>query len=880
MKGGSGRDRARGGGAAPLLRLSEWSFLIGGVLRCQFLSPSLLRLEKARMDGSFCDERTFLIPQRSLSGERAELLSQDAEQLRVGCGSYSLEFQAAHPDPEGGSLTVNGAGAQPVSFGLSELARRALEGERLPSPGATQPVWAMADRPRALVPPWGALPPPQGAPPDSGWVIEPDAWDLYVFIHCGDLKAFRREFLDLVGRIPLPPLWAFGLWTSRYYPYDEEHALEVIDTYRAHGIPLDVFVVDTDWRVGASRGYVIDQRHFPDMKRFLRSAHDRNVKVVFNDHPEPREWGPLDPELFQYRFDNLTRLLDMGLDTWWFDRNWREIIRGPAPGLETAVWGQNLYYSILEKHTPERRTFILSMRSDHPASHRYPIWWTGDIPSDWGTLREAVRETLADGSQLRPYTSQDIGGHIGYPSPEQYLRWMQWGSISPTMRLHSGPLNRFRYPWRFGERALQISRSFVRLRYRLLPLIYGQARRAFEAGSPILAAMAERYPDAPPEASLRQGLLGEELLVVPVTEPAECSALSEAPFPGDKGYHYTVYRGRQPAGEPSCRGWDPFIRLNAANTSERHMAWGSDFTVVWEGSFTPQEEGWYQFRLTGNGRKELSLNPAEPPQMMRGFDMGSNEVTLPLEGGTTYPIRVTYCSDDEGFTDCLFACRRLPELQELPPVPVSVWIPGQTFRDLRSGDLLEGPATHRIEAALHTLPMLVRCGSILPLAPVMSYASEKPWDPVTVEVFPHRSSGVSETALYEDDGQSNAYREGEFEKTPLSLRRDANQLHIAIGGTGPQEGKANRRSWVLRVHLLPGEACGEAQINGRPAQELPGVRLVSKLPLRPTARGGGGNVPFVDDGGFALFWQSDTVRLEVDRQAAGARLEILLSLSR
>ena len=70
-----------------------------------------------------------------------------------------------------------------------------------------------------------------------------------------------------------------------------------------------------------------------------------------------------------------------------------------------------------------------------------------------------------------------------------------------------------------------------------------------------------------------------------------------------------------------------------------------------------------------------------------------------------------------------------------------------------------------VAAPQNRIPVAVRPGAIIPMAPDMRNTSEKPWDPLTLEVFP---SGKSEFTLYHDDGRSFAYEAGDFTVTRLS----------------------------------------------------------------------------------------------------------------
>ena len=94
----------------------------------------------------------------------------------------------------------------------------------------------------------------------------------------------------------------------------------------------------------------------------------------------------------------------------------------------------------------------------------------------------------------------------------------------------------------------------------------------------------------------------------------------------------------------------------------------------------------------------------------------------------------------------------------------------------------------RVEAPLETVPLFVRGGAILPLGPEMNYVGEKPANPVEFEIYPD-AHGEASTSLYEDDGLTEAYRQGNFRQTGVSYRRtpagDQIDLSAAKGGFHP-----------------------------------------------------------------------------------------------
>ena len=819
-------------------------------LRIQLLSRAVIRVELARTDGTFCDDPTFTVIGRPRAANRpgggdhaaeasADMRTPDANHVRISRGGRTHDYTViASRDGFTIALPTDAAGAAELVTRLVVLANgepvyeawndpgliaKPPQPDTLPPPHDREQiargVWVLHDRPRAIPPARGSLPPSRDDNLEQNdWAIESEFIDLYFVLHGGDLTLLREEVMELTGRPPLPPRWTFGFWHSRYYPYNEESALELMDEYDRREIPLDVFVMDTDWREGASRGYKIDAGHFPDMARFLGACAERGIKTVFNDHPEPRGLEPLDPELFRYRQENLTRLMDMGLDGWWFDRNWGEIIPGPVAGVETAIWGQKLYHDIMQAHRPGKRVALLSMVAPHIASHRYPLHWTGDIRSDWNTLAMGVRDSVEQGYQLCAYAAQDIGGHCGFPTPEQYVRWIQWGAVSPTMRIHAGPRNRFREPWRFGSEAGGIAEAYIRFRYRLLALIYSLAFENHRTGLPMLRGMELAEPEPPAWTRNTQFMLGGNLLIAPVTRSSALPPEDGKPYYFAERLRRRVWRssegtaGGSRGNEVPQRSADEVafehtIRMDAINSSEAQMRWGNGFYVVWEGTFRSETPGWYLFRLRGNGSKGLAIDGTDFPQLLRLFDGGSQEAALWLESGDHHLI-CTYEHAPSSIPEVILSISPVEEA-DAESVLYELWVPPGRWRDLWSGVVYEGPTTVRASSALHQLPAFVRLGSLVPVAPVQSRTA--PLDRIACELFVDSEGFTCSTQIYDDDGETNDYLEGSYRLYELGARRDGDLVAVRIrtarNDGARDEGSHGERELplTLRVHLLPDE---------------------------------------------------------------------------
>jgi hypothetical protein len=102
--------------------------------------------------------------------------------------------------------------------------------------------------------------------------------------------------------------------------------------------------------------------------------------------------------------------------------------------------------------------------------------------------------------------------------------------------------------------------------------------------------------------------------------------------------------------------------------------------------------------------------------------------------------------------------------------------PGQWY-DWDTGCEYAGGRTWVVAAPQNRIPVAVRAGAIIPMAPFMHNTAEKPWDPLTVEIYP---SGHYAFTLYRDDGISFAYRKGDFTTTKFACDARPSTIRFAI----------------------------------------------------------------------------------------------------
>ena len=495
--------------------------IIYGNIRVQLLSEEIVRIEYGK-NGKFCDENTFFIPNRT---EYTGGVSYTQKEGIVVFGKYQLYLPANAQSLEG--VCLEKMGKEIYTY------RKLANSGELPALDKTPEVFALSDTPRIIVPEGGYSVERKGE-----YTVEEDVEDIYLLLCGGDAKKLRKLYVELTGRNELVRLSALGGWNSKYYAYSEEEAKQLILDYEAHDIPLDVMVIDTDWRsCEHGWGYDINTKLFPDMKRFLDFAHEHGVEVMFNDHPEPVNGAQVfASEEIAYREKNLQALMDKGLDIWWYDRNWTTHLISPSKNVYWETFGLYLFEDVTRHHWQKqakdkniyRRPVIMGnavnivngnyMGIQDSASHRYSIQWTGDIASTPDALAQEIATLIKAGNSGISYCNSDCGGHIGNPDKEGFVRWMQFGTLSPVFRPHcTNVVERTREPWVFDRETENIVREYNDLRYRLLPVIYKNAYENYATGEPIFKSLGWEYPnDKTALLCTDEYLLGNNLLISPI----------------------------------------------------------------------------------------------------------------------------------------------------------------------------------------------------------------------------------------------------------------------------------------------------------------------------------------------------------------------------
>ncbi|MFC4057930.1 TIM-barrel domain-containing protein [Planomonospora corallina] len=390
-------------------------------------------------------------------------------------------------------------------------------------------------------------------------VVPDDLIDYYVL--AGPTPPQILDRLDrLTCRPQLPPKWAFGTWISSGFFVDtQERVMNRARTIRERGIPCDVLHLDTYWQTdGHWSDLRWDETNFPDPAGMLADLKEMGFKVCLWMNPYVSHLSPAfaeaaaagyflkkadgevyvadswhgsypecgivdftDPEAAEWFRGLLRPLLEQGVQV--FKTDFAEGVPHDAVAANgmTGTELHNVYTLLFNDLVSEVTREVTGhgmvwARSSFLGGQRHAAQWSGDTYTSYPAMGSTLRGGLAHGLSGIPFWSHDAGGFTGRPTDDLYVRWTQFGALSPLLRLHG---TTSREPWEFPEVEAEAVAA-LGLRYRLMPYIYTAAVEAARTGAPMMRALCVDHPDDPVawQADLEY-LLGRDLLVAPMTSP-------------------------------------------------------------------------------------------------------------------------------------------------------------------------------------------------------------------------------------------------------------------------------------------------------------------------------------------------------------------------
>ena len=392
----------------------------------------------------------------------------------------------------------------------------------------------------------------------------------YYFIYGPEFDRLIGGYRELTGAPPLFGKWAYGFWQCKNRYKRQDELLAVAHKYRELHIPVDNIVQDWFWWYTMGEP-VFDRERYPDPKGMVDDLHSNHFHLMISFWPYFRPgtttyddmdkqgffiaktkvggfhpagqalYDAFNPAARKYYWNLMDKaLFQIGVDAWWLDTTEPEtegqettILASNKIALGNGVRFANMFplmtttavYEGQREASRDKRVFILSRSAFAGAQRNAASVWSGDVNSDWVFLKKQIPAGLNYSLSGLPYWTTDIGGFVsGNPDDpayrELFIRWFQFGTFNPILRVHGTRSNDQNELWSYGPDAQKVLLAFDRLRYRLLPYIYSLAWKTTSEGyTPMRALVMDFRTDARAANIGDQFMFGPAVLVNPVTDP-------------------------------------------------------------------------------------------------------------------------------------------------------------------------------------------------------------------------------------------------------------------------------------------------------------------------------------------------------------------------
>lgn len=413
---------------------------------------------------------------------------------------------------------------------------------------------------------------------------------LDYWITAGDTPAqIEKQYAAVTGTVPMMPEYGLGFWQCKLRYYNQEEVLRVAQEYKERQIPIDVIVIDYyhwprcgDWR--------FDEEYFPDPKGMVDKLHESGIETMVSIWPqvdwrsenfeEMKQQGLLvkqnagvdvqmcfhgnnvfmdvtNPRTRAYVWEKCKKnYADLGIRTFWLDEAEPEFLNydyemyryyaGPVAAVGNIYPREysRLFYEGQRKNNQE--DIVNLVRCAWVGSQKYgALVWSGDIWSSYEDFRKQICAGLQMGLCGIPWWTTDIGGfHGGNVWSEDFqellIRWFQFGTFLPVMRLHglrmpgqeiidkSGEVREWtgadNEVWSYGEKNCEIMTKFIRIREMMRDYTRTLMAQAHTDGTPVMRALFYEFPEDKECWDIRDAYMyGPDVLVAPVCYEHACS---------------------------------------------------------------------------------------------------------------------------------------------------------------------------------------------------------------------------------------------------------------------------------------------------------------------------------------------------------------------
>ena len=395
-------------------------------------------------------------------------------------------------------------------------------------------------------------------------------------------KEITEQYTNVTGRVPKMPKKLLGLWQSKLRYRTPEEVLEVVEEYNERGIQLSTIAIDYfHWPKQGE--YRFDKDFWPEPEKLVKT-----LKEEYNVEPLISIWPTVQSDAYNYeeylnngylvkvnRGIRLTMQIqgntvyldttnpeardyawslikenykDIGIDYYWVDvaepgyavydfDNYRY---HAGTALESGNLYPNAYLKMVYDGNKDTNDSVVTLvRGSWAGAQKYgALAWSGDIDSSFEAFHNQVNTGLNMGMAGIPWWTTDVGGfHGGNPKDPEFreliIRWFQYSTFSPILRMHgdrlphseplsdsgggSMPTGAPNEIWSFGEEAESIMSKYIEIREILKDYLSETMNDAHEKGYPVMRPLFYEFAEDKKAWEIDNTyLLGSDILVAPI----------------------------------------------------------------------------------------------------------------------------------------------------------------------------------------------------------------------------------------------------------------------------------------------------------------------------------------------------------------------------
>ena len=576
-----------------------------------------------------------------------------------------------------------------------------------------------------------------------------DAIDYYIIDGQTDMEVVIAGMRFLSGEVPMFPLWTYGYWQSRERYKSQHEPTGVVKRYREAGIPLDGII--QDWQYWGNN-YLWNAMEFmnPAYDRpqaMLDSIHDMNAHMIISIWSS---FGPMTKAFAELKEKDL--LFDIA--TW------------PESGIEG--WPPRMDYpsgvKVYNAYSPEARDIYWNHLSK---IHDIGMdgWWMDSTEPDH--FDDKMDFPTGMGSYRRvkgAFPLLTVGGVADHQR-----------QVDSTKRIFILT----RSGW-FGQQRTgcnvwtgDVASSWENLRTQIPQHLNLTLTGNPNTNSDIGGFFCGRYnlPDGTP--AYKNPLFRE--LTARWTQMAAFTPMMRTH--GADAPREVYYFGEP--GEPIYDAITDAIKL-------RYKLLPYIYSTAWD---VTANSGSFMRPLIIDFPDDEGAREANDK-----FIFGKSLLVAPILRAHYTPETKTSIDEFSGWDKSESTGSVDANIDFSAKYDFEVKLPkGSDWYDFYTGKKYSGGETAILEADIATLPVFARAGSIIPLGPDVNYSTERPWDQLTIMVFPGANGSF---VLYEDENDNYNYTNGDY--TTIRFDYNSKTHELTIGErTGSFTGMAERRTFKV-----------------------------------------------------------------------------------